>query len=169
MPTLPVPHRDEPVANYDDRRKGWFVGDNWHRFFDQLGGVLSTAFGTSDPSGAIGTAAYLNISATQPVCASFTFKAPEDETVPLVINSPFAWNIDSVTTRTEAGTSTATVKIGTTALGGTANSASTTEQEQEHSSANAVAVGDDLQVTFASTSSDCENLCLTIAGTRTLS
>ena len=105
---------------------------------------------------------------TQAVGMSFTFKFPEDETVPLYLNFTFAWTITSVTTITEVGTSTVTVKINTTALGGSANSASTSQETQAHSTANAVATTDKVQVTFASTSSDCENLCVTIQGTRTL-
>ncbi len=49
----------------------------------------------------------------------------------------------------------ATFRNGTTALGGTANSASTTEQEQAHSTANDFAVGDDLNVTL-SASTNCQ-------------
>jgi hypothetical protein len=105
---------------------------------------------------------------TQAVGASWTFKAPEDETVPVYLNFQFGWTITKVTTITEVGTSTVTVKINTTALGGSSNSASTSESTQNHSSANVVATSDKLQITFASTSSDCENLCVTVQGTRTL-
>ncbi len=104
----------------------------------------------------------------QVVAAAFTFKFVEDETVRLIINCPFAWTITSTTTRTEAGTATCTFKIDGVALGGTANSASTSEQTQAHSSANVVDAGDDVEVTFSSTSGDCENLAITIAGTRVL-
>jgi hypothetical protein len=61
-----------------------------------------------------------------------------------------------------------TFKINGNALGGTANSASTSEQSQAHSSSNSVAADDDVEVTFSSTSSDCENLAATLKGTRTL-
>lgn len=105
---------------------------------------------------------------TQTICASFTFKFPEDETVALILNSPFAWTITQTNTITEVGTSTVTTKIGTTALGGGANSASTSLNTVTRSSANSVAVTNQINVTFASTSSDCENLCLTIVGTRVL-
>ena len=105
---------------------------------------------------------------TQTVGASFVFKAPEDETVYLILKCPFAWTITDVTTRTEVGTSTVTIKIDGNALGGSANSASTSESTQSHSSSNAVSADQDVTVTFASTSSDCENLAITLKGTRTL-
>jgi hypothetical protein len=106
---------------------------------------------------------------TQTVCASFAFKFPADGGERVIINNPFAWSITAVTTRTLAGTSTVTTSINGTPLGGLSNDAATDEQVRTHSTANAVAIGDDIEVEFASTSADCENLCLTIAGTRTLS
>jgi hypothetical protein len=90
---------------------------------------------------------------------------PEDGTFKIVVKSAFAFTITETTTITGAGTSTVTISINGTPLGGTANSASTSEQSQAHSSANAVAAGDDISITFASTSSDCVNLSLNIAGT----
>lgn len=98
---------------------------------------------------------------------SFVFAFPEDGLVRLVINSAFAFTVTSTTTRTTAGTSTCTFSINGTPLGGTANSASTSEQTQAHASANAVAVGDDFEVTFSSTSG-AENLTITIAATYVL-
>lgn len=105
---------------------------------------------------------------TQTIGCSFAFKYPDDETVALILNSKFAWTITETNTITEVGTSTVTVKIGTTALGGSSNSASTSLDTQSHSSANAVALTNQINVEFSSTSGDCENLCLTIYGTRIL-
>lgn len=136
------------------------------------GGDLTVDDITAD-TGAFATGLTLNsvtvATVNQNVGMSFTFKAPEDETVPVYLNFQFAWTITKVTTITEVGTSTVTVKINTTALGGSSNSASTSEQTQTHSSSNSVATSDKVQITFASTSSDCENLCVTIQGTRVLS
>lgn len=56
---LPVPHRDEPVASYDERTKSVSVNDNWHRFFEQISSTFSTMFGSGSAS-ALGTAAYKN-------------------------------------------------------------------------------------------------------------
>jgi hypothetical protein len=97
-----------------------------------------------------------------------TWKAPENETVSIVLNFQVAVTITLTSTITEVGTATVTVNINGTPLGGTANSASTSINNQSHASANVVSVGDSVTVTFASTSSDCENLCLTIWGTTVL-
>lgn len=61
---LPVPHRDEPVASYDERSKTVSVSDNWHRFFEQLGSSFATLFGSGSATGALGTAAYKNTGAS---------------------------------------------------------------------------------------------------------
>lgn len=83
----------------------------------------------------------------------------------IVINLPFAGTISSTTTRSVSGTGTATFKVNTTALGGTANSVSSTEQTQAHGSSNTFAVGDDLVITLSSVSS-LVDLSFTIKFTR---
>jgi hypothetical protein len=85
----------------------------------------------------------------------------------VALNLPKAITITKVTSKSTAGTCTATVKIGSTALGGTANSVSTTEQEQAHSTSNTAAAGDDLTVTVSANSS-CENMSLMIEYTAEL-
>lgn len=85
----------------------------------------------------------------------------------LIVNLPYAATITSTTTRCVSGTATATFKINTTALGGTANSVSSTENEQPHSSANSAAAGDDIVLTISSAST-CVGLSFTIEFTRTL-
>lgn len=86
---------------------------------------------------------------------------PDDQDYKIVVKSPVVFSILSITTITTAGTCTVTGKINTTALGGTANSASTTEQEQTHSTSNTVGVGDDVVLTISSTSA-AENLSVTL-------
>lgn len=100
----------------------------------------------------------------QDVAMTFVFKYPEDETFWILLNAPFAFTITNTTTITEVGTSTVTLTGG----GGstTANSASTTQDSQAQNLD--ITFSDYITVTFASTSSDCENLCLTIAGTTVL-
>ena len=83
------------------------------------------------------------------------------------LNAGYGFTITKVTTRCGAGTCTLTGKINTTALGGTANSVSTTEQAQAHSSANAVEAGDDIVLTVSANSS-CTDMTVEIEGTRTL-
>jgi len=90
---------------------------------------------------------------------------PDNQSYTLVLNCPFAGTITKTTTKSASGTCTATFKINTTALGGTANSVSSSEQEQSHSSANAFVAGDDIVVTISSNSS-CVDASFTIEYTR---
>lgn len=85
----------------------------------------------------------------------------------IVINCSFAGTINEITTRSTAGTGTLTGKINTTALGGTANSVSTSEQTQTHSSSNTFSAGDDIVLTVSSASS-LANMSVKIKYTRTL-
>lgn len=98
---------------------------------------------------------------------SWFIPSPEDDDYDLIINGPYACAINTVTTDCTAGTATLTAKINTTALGGTANSVSTTEQEQAHTTANSFAIGDNFRITLASVSG-CENLTVTVKITRTI-
>jgi len=82
------------------------------------------------------------------------------------VDLAFGWTITSVVTRSLAGTCTLTVKINSTALGGSANSVSTTEQTQVHTTANVVAPGDDLVLTVSSASA-AEGVSVTLKGKRT--
>lgn len=86
---------------------------------------------------------------------------PEEGDYTLWRNTPYAITIKNTTSKSSAGTATATFKIGSTPLGGTANSVSTSEQVQAHSTANEVAVGGDVIVTI-SANSGCEGMDLTV-------
>ena len=99
---------------------------------------------------------------------SFLFEAPVNGDYRVVVNAQLARTITGVTTRSAAGTATLTAKINTTALGGTANSVSTTEQTQSHSSANELAIGDDIVFTFASATSTLAKVSVTLFGSLTL-
>lgn len=81
------------------------------------------------------------------------------------IKMPHAGTITETTTRSTAGTCTATFKVNTTALGGTANSVSTSEQSQAHASTNTFAADDDIVITISSNSS-CANMSFMIKYTR---
>lgn len=78
---------------------------------------------------------------------SGVFEEGADDDTTVILNSPVAMTIVNTTTQSDSGTGTYTFKIDTTALGGTANSVSSTEQEQAHASANDVAVGDNVVIT----------------------
>lgn len=132
------------------------------------GTVSNTVFGyLVGVTSAIQTQFSGKASVTQTIDIQGFIEAPANKDYKVVINTTFGFTINEVTTRSTAGTITCTGKINTTALGGTANSVSTTETTQTHSSANVVAVGDDVVLTLSSNSS-CANMSFKIKGTRTL-
>jgi hypothetical protein len=98
---------------------------------------------------------------------SWLIEFPDNKDYRVVVNSALARTITGVTTRSSTGTCTLTVKINTTALGGTANSVSSTESTQAHTSANAVAVGDDIVFTVSANSA-AENVSVTLTGAMSL-
>lgn len=85
----------------------------------------------------------------------------------VAIRMPFGGIITETTTKCATGTATATFKVNTTALGGTANSVSTSEQSQAHASSNTFASGDDIVITISSNSA-CEDMTYMIKYTRDL-
>jgi hypothetical protein len=97
---------------------------------------------------------------------SWFIESPEDKDYDLIINLAYPGDIESITTDCTAGTATFTGKINTTALGGTANSVSTTEQTQAHTSANSFVAGDNFRGTVSS-NSGCENMTVTVKVRRT--
>ena len=92
---------------------------------------------------------------------------PSDKSYTLVLKCPHAGTITEATTKSASGTCTATFKVNTTALGGTANSVSSAEQSQAHSSTNTFAAGDDIVVTVSSNSS-CADMAFTLKYAREL-
>lgn len=95
-------------------------------------------------------------------------EAPANKDYTLILNSPKAYVVNSITTKASSGTCTVTGKINAVTLGATANSASTSEQTRTASTANTVGVGDDLTLTISSNAS-CTNLQITVALTEALS
>lgn len=77
---------------------------------------------------------------------------PANGTYTIRLKARHAGIITETTTDADAGTGTATFKVNGAALGGTANSVSTTEQSQSHGSSNTFAAGDTISVTFSSVS-----------------
>jgi hypothetical protein len=90
---------------------------------------------------------------------------PDNQSYKLVVKCPFAGTITETATICASGTATATFKVNTTALGGTANAISSSEQAQAHSGTNTFAVDDDIVVTISSNSS-CVDASFTIKYTR---
>lgn len=155
--SLNVPHVSEPIAEMGTDGK-LTVNANWHRFFDNLQTSLT---------GTEGSLTATKAGLEQTASGHWLIEAPEDKTYAVIQKAPQAFTITEVTTRCSAGTATVRVTINGTNLGGSANSASTTEQSQAHSTANAVAAGDTVAIVVSSTSS-CEMLTVDIAGTVTL-
>lgn len=130
--------------------------------------VLTRRFATGEgATGSVSDALATKAGLTQTASGHWLIPDPEDKTYTVIQKSAYAFTITEVTTITAAGTATVTVKINGTSLGGSANSASTTEQSQSHTTANEVAVGDTLAIVVSSTSS-CERLTVDIAGTMNL-
>lgn len=94
-------------------------------------------------------------------------KTPANQDYRLIVKIPHGGTITETVTRSESGTCTATFKVNTTALGGTANSVSSTEQAQAQASSNTFVADDDVVVTISSNSS-CVGMSFTIKYTRTL-
>lgn len=92
---------------------------------------------------------------------SGVIERPVDGDYRLLVNVPYGFTISSITTRSASGTCTATFKINTTALGGTANAVSTSEVTQAQASANVLAAGDDLVCTISSNAS-CTFMSFTV-------
>ncbi len=92
---------------------------------------------------------------------------PIDGDYVIIQNNDVERTIESTVSDADSGTCTATFKINTTALGGTANSVSSTEVVQAHSSANVLGVGDDYVVTISANSS-CRMMRLNTKTTRTI-
>lgn len=101
-------------------------------------------------------------------CLTGAIQTVADQDYIILLKAPHAMTITETTTKSWSGTCTATFKINSTALGGTANSVSTSEESQAHASANSVAAGDDIVLTVSSNSS-CEDMNFTIKYTATLS
>jgi hypothetical protein len=129
--------------------------------------VLTRRFaqGDRDLTSTSGTKAGVTQTATD--LGHWLIEEPKDKTYTVAQKVARACTITEVTTRCTAGTATVTIKINGTSLGGTANSASTTEQSQSHSSANEVAAGDTVTIVVSSTSG-AEMISVSIAGTVTL-
>lgn len=153
MAELPLPDANAPLV---DRQSG-APTPVWYRILKRMFAKMAAA--ESDIAALPGT--------QQIEFGSWLIPFAEDKDYRLIVNIPYPVTITAVTTRSAAGTCTATVKINTTALGGSANSVSTAEQTQSHSSSNVMAAGDDLVLTV-SANAGCEDMTITIAGTRTL-
>lgn len=130
-------------------------------------GMTDIAVADGGTGASTAAAARTNLSAaglTQTGFFSFTIESPKAQDYKLIQKIPIAVTITETTTILAGGTATVTPKINTTAIGGGAHSATTSENSITRSTSNAMSVGDDLVATVASPSSADR---LTIAGTFT--
>jgi hypothetical protein len=130
--------------------------------FDGTTGKLIKDSGKAIPSGNVAS------DTVTTECIAGYIATVANKTYKIVVKIPHGATITEATTISESGTCTATFKINTTALGGTANSVSTTETSQSHASANVASAGDDIQLTVSSNST-CLGLSFSLKYTRTLS
>lgn len=115
----------------------------------------------STPSGA-----YADTEQTAEMIAGF-IATPADKSYTIALKMAHGGTITETTTKSASGTCTATFKVNSTALGGTANSVSSAEDSEAHASTNTFAAGDDIVLTVSSNSS-CADMSFSIKYTRTL-
>ena len=85
----------------------------------------------------------------------------------IIFNCPFGGTINTVWAISVSGTATCTVKINTTALGGTASAVSSAGQTQSHSTNNVFVTSNDIVLTFSANAA-CLRATITIGYTRNL-
>lgn len=98
--------------------------------------------------------------------AQATIAVPTNTTYPMILYAPFDGTTTAVRAKCDSGSITVTGKIDGVALGGTANSVTTTTSSQAHASSNSFSAGDALTFTTSSNAS-CVNLQVQFHGTRT--
>lgn len=121
----------------------------WYSFFASIASLASGA---------------INAINNFAVIASYVFKFPEAETVTVMMDCNFDWTIEDMILETEVGTANVQLVINGANVG-SASGASTVRAT--YSPSGAVANGQDIALTFSSISSDCENLSVSLRGTRT--
>ena len=144
---------------------GWAKVDNTDSVLTVAGRTGNIVLAISDITG-LQTALDSKADVDQIEAISIFVKAPEDGTETIVLNSPYAFTIEDVTTKATAGTCTLTVQIEGVSLGGAANAVSVTEVNEAHATANGVGVGNDITI-VTSANAGCENMSIMISGTRT--
>jgi len=141
---------------------------SWQGSRDTKGGVSSALWSWLNDfsSTANKNAEETNTIAAQLEAIDFTIESPDNQDYLFEIDCPFGYKITQVDSKCRSGTCTATTKIGSTPLGGGANSVSTSLQTKTHTSANVIAAAGTSVVTISSNSS-CAGLRLTFWITRT--
>lgn len=130
--------------------------------------IVAVADGGTGSGTAAGARTNLAAASTTQTAAFFAYiKTVANQDYRLFLKIPWGGTITETATRSVSGTCTATFKINTTALGGTANSVTSAEQSQAHSSANVFVTDDDVMVTVSANAA-CVDMAIGIKFTRTL-
>ncbi len=88
--------------------------------------------------------------ASVPDFGTITIRVVANETIRLLTKSPIGFSITHVITQADSGTCSAEVQIDGVALGGGSNAASASEVDVTHASANAVAIGQNVDLVTSS-------------------
>lgn len=159
----------DPTAGSEDGQWLWQTygaGASISRMRLGAGLFMESATGGDKGAGTVNaTVLYFNGQSIATDTMSGFIGAPADKSYTLVLKCPYGGTINETVTKSASGTCTATFKINTTALGGTANSVSSSEQTQAHASANTFVAGDDIVLTISSNSS-CLDMAFTIKVTK---
>jgi len=137
-----------------------------------IAALTTTAFGRAlleladAAAGRVAFAAAAISQTTEPFYGAI-FGSLSDRSYTIVLKATEGGTITSATTKCVSGTATATFKVNTTALGGTANAVSSAEQSQAHSTSNTFVAGDDIVVTISANAS-CTDFSFSLQWTRTL-
>lgn len=157
-------------ATFAEDSLAYFRAGTWYEFTAYEGLLKVVAGGVKVYNGstweAISGGSGASTTQTGEFMSGF-ISSPANKDYRIVVKAAHGGTITETTTRSASGTCTATFKINTTALGGTANSVSSSEQSQAHSSSNVFAAGDDIVITISSNSS-CADMSFTIKYTRVL-
>lgn len=160
MAELTIPHPQEVLVTEDGRiNKTWY--DRLSALFVQY---RQTNRDLADTDTTLGTKV---AAGPKPWSESLIIEFPDNGDYVFPDVFPAATTITEVVTGSSSGTCTLTVKINTTALGGTANSVSTSRDTEAHATNNVAADGDDLRLTVSANSS-CERMSVTLRGTQAL-
>lgn len=135
---------------------------------DLLDGIRYTVSYDSAANAAAGAwilASSLPSSITDDMSGLISVAANKSYTIRL--KAAIGGTISETTTKCLSGACTMTFKINTTALGGTANSVTSSEQSQAHSTANIFVAGDDIVVTVSANAS-CLDAAFSLKYTRAI-
>lgn len=135
---------------------------------DANGGISTQLYGWLQSLGSFANKQATSLAATQAQqeAIDFTIESPDNQDYLFEIDAPYGYTITQVDSKCRSGSCTATTKIGVTALGGGANSVSTSLQSKTHTSNNTIAAAGTSVVTISSNSS-CAGLRLVFWITRT--